>query len=119
MFLCNKRYVKRLPTESVLGKFLALMGLALKDAWSLNPATFTRNINAPDFWDKVKPSNIADKPKWMTFDDAWVDEVRRGLKACAVFCFFPIYFLGMLHPLMCNTKADDVYSLHTNEQQYG
>jgi len=29
----------------------------------------------------------------MTFDDQWVDEVNRGLKACAVFCWFPIYWL--------------------------
>lgn len=27
----------------------------------------------------------------MTFDDQWVDEVARGLKACGVFCWFPIY----------------------------
>ena len=27
----------------------------------------------------------------MTFDDQWVDEVKRGFKACAVFCWFPIY----------------------------
>jgi len=33
------------------------------------------------------------KPKWMTFDDTWVDEVNRGLKACAVFCWYPIYWL--------------------------
>jgi proton-dependent oligopeptide transporter, POT family len=94
MFVCNKRYVKRPPTESVLGKTFALLGLALKDAWSINPARFVRNVNAPDFWEKVKPSNVTNKPKWMTFDDAWVDEVRRGLKACAVFCFFPIYWLA-------------------------
>jgi hypothetical protein len=28
----------------------------------------------------------------MTFDDEWVEEVKRGFKACAVFCWFPIYF---------------------------
>ncbi|ETN37447.1 uncharacterized protein HMPREF1541_08438 [Cyphellophora europaea CBS 101466] len=94
MLVCNKRYVKRPPTESVLGKSFQLISLALKDAWSLNPAKFLRNVNAPDFWDRVKPSNVTNKPKWMTFDDAWVDEVRRGLKACAVFTFFPIYWLS-------------------------
>lgn len=30
----------------------------------------------------------------MTFDDAWVDEVRRGFAACAVFCYFPLYWLA-------------------------
>ena len=42
-------------------------------------------------WDQAKPSNIANKPAWMTFDDLWVEEVRRGLKACAVFLWYPLY----------------------------
>jgi hypothetical protein len=50
-----------------------------------------KQLNAEDFWENVKPSNVTLRPKWMTFDDEWVDEVRRGLKACAVFCWFPIY----------------------------
>jgi POT family proton-dependent oligopeptide transporter len=29
----------------------------------------------------------------MTFDDQWADEVKRGLKACSVFLWFPIYWL--------------------------
>ena len=48
----------------------------------------------PGFWGRVKPSNLPEpKPKWMQFDDAWVDEVRRGFKACTVFLFFPIFWL--------------------------
>jgi len=47
------------------------------------------------FWSNVKPSNIPEgqRPSWMTFDDAWVDEVRRGFAACAVFAYFPLYWL--------------------------
>lgn len=30
----------------------------------------------------------------MTFDDAWVDEVRRGLMACKVFLWYPLYWLA-------------------------
>lgn len=47
------------------------------------------------FWDNVKPSRYTDetRPKWMTFDDAWVDELRRGFNACAVFCWYPIFWL--------------------------
>jgi POT family proton-dependent oligopeptide transporter len=54
------------------------------------------------FWDDVKPSNMESRPAWMTFDDEWVDEVRRGLLACKVFLWYPIYcisssiMLGML-----------------------
>lgn len=29
----------------------------------------------------------------MTFDDSWVDEVRRGFAACAVFTWYPLFWL--------------------------
>lgn len=45
----------------------------------------------PSFWDNVKPSNVQNKPVWMDFDDAWVEEVRRGFKACTVFLWYPLY----------------------------
>ena len=45
-----------------------------------------------DFWVNVKPSHLgASKPAWMDFDDEWVDEVRRGLLACKVFLWYPLY----------------------------
>lgn len=51
-----------------------------------------RNMSAPNFWDAAKPSLLgASKPEWMTFDDAWVEEVRRGLVACRVFLWYPLY----------------------------
>lgn len=49
-------------------------------------------MDAADFWERVKPSNLgSDKPVWMDFDDQWVDEVRRGLKACGVFMWYPLF----------------------------
>jgi proton-dependent oligopeptide transporter, POT family len=27
----------------------------------------------------------------MTYDDAWVDEVSRGFRACSVFLWYPLY----------------------------
>jgi hypothetical protein len=47
-------------------------------------------------WDRAKPSRIPEevRPVWMGFDDDWVEEVKRGLKACNVFLFYP--FLCML-----------------------
>lgn len=50
-----------------------------------------KNCRSSDFWERVKPSNIENKPQWMTFDDQWVDEVSRALKACAVFLWYPLY----------------------------
>lgn len=48
--------------------------------------------NDRPFWDPVKPSALgANRPAWMVFDDEWVDEVARGLKACKVFLWYPLY----------------------------
>jgi len=83
----KKHYVLREPTGSVFGKFTKLTRLALKDGGS-------KRIGKPEFWDHVKPSRVENKPSWMTFDDAWVDEVARGVKACSVFAFYPIWWLA-------------------------
>ncbi|KAK7040753.1 hypothetical protein VNI00_009659 [Paramarasmius palmivorus] len=62
--------------------------------WSLNPIRTYKNLRADDFWENAKPSKQkGELPKWMTFDDHWVDEVRRGFKACGVFVYYPIYWL--------------------------
>ena len=54
-----------------------------------------KNLRADDFWENVKPSHLGEnKPAWMTFDDVWVDEVRRGLKACTVFLWYPLWWLS-------------------------
>lgn len=66
----------------------------MKGSWTLNPFKLVRTLRSDAFWNKSKPSNITNKPAWMTFDDAWVDEIRRGLSACAVFTFLPIYWLS-------------------------
>ena len=93
LIICRKRYVRRAPAGSTLANALRLYGLAMKGQWSLNPVTTFRNLKDPERWENVKPSKLANKPAWMTFDDAWVDEVRRGIKACYVFLWFPIFWL--------------------------
>lgn len=52
-----------------------------------------RNCRSSGFWEDTKPSKMAPAqiPDWMTFDDLWVDEVRRVMKACVVFLWYPIY----------------------------
>ncbi|RYP62918.1 hypothetical protein DL769_007123 [Monosporascus sp. CRB-8-3] len=85
----KSKYVRRPPTGSVLGKSTGLFFLALKK----NGYKF---YSKGGFWEAVKPSKIpeSERPSWMTFDDAWVDEVRRGFKACSVFVWYPIYWLS-------------------------
>ncbi|KAG5288925.1 oligopeptide transporter [Histoplasma capsulatum G186AR] len=90
----HRKYVHYPPTESVLGNAVKLIKFACKGKVSWNPRRTTRNLGSPAFWNDVKPSNVANKPKWMTFDDAWVDQVARGTKACLVFAYYPLFWLA-------------------------
>jgi POT family proton-dependent oligopeptide transporter len=85
--ICRKHYRLTPPTGSVLSKFLHMFFYAAKGHW-FSWKTFT--------WDVARPSNVApeSRPSWMTYDDAWVDEVRRGLMACKVFLFLPLFHLA-------------------------
>ncbi|KJK66784.1 POT family protein [Aspergillus parasiticus SU-1] len=94
LYVCRKNYEVTPPTGSVVGKAFKLWAFALKGRWSWNPIRFIQNGRASDFWESVKPSKVQRKPVWMTFDDKWVDEVRRALKACAVFLWYPLYWLA-------------------------
>ncbi|KAI0055438.1 peptide transporter PTR2A [Artomyces pyxidatus] len=96
LFFGRKRYRRSPPTGSVLGKSLRLWLLAARGKWSLNPIKQYNSFAAPDFWDAAKPSRLspAERPKWMTFDDNWVEEVRRGFKACSVFVWYPLWWLA-------------------------
>lgn len=87
MLACRNRYAKRPPTGSVLGKSVALVSFGIRK-------NGIRKITKDEFWHSIRPSAVSDKPAFMTFDDAWVDEVRRGLKACAVFMWFPVFWLA-------------------------
>jgi POT family proton-dependent oligopeptide transporter len=94
LYFARNKYVKTPPSGSVLSNAVKLLRLASKGRFSWNPVRWFRNMTADDFWAKVKPSYLgADKPSWMTFDDLWVEEVRRGYKACYVFLLFPFYWL--------------------------
>ncbi|KAF1923903.1 PTR2-domain-containing protein [Didymella exigua CBS 183.55] len=89
----SKHYVKKPPQGDVLVKAVKLYGFAMRGKWSINPVRTWKNLSSPNLWDGAKPSNLATKPTWMTFDDAWVNEVRRGIKACQVFLWLPIFWL--------------------------
>jgi POT family proton-dependent oligopeptide transporter len=79
----KKHYKLTPPTGSVMGKAFKLIRFATKKSPKGN------KFKDEGFWERVKPSALRASgetvPSWMTFDDAWVDEVRRGLLACKVF----------------------------------
>ncbi|EAU29347.1 conserved hypothetical protein [Aspergillus terreus NIH2624] len=111
LYFCRNKYYLVPPTGSVYLQAGRLWKLAMKGRWSLNPARlFTKNPKP--FWDSVKPSALgAQRPAWMTFDDEWVDEVARGLKACTVFLWYPLYWLAynqMLNNLTSQAATMDL-----------
>ena len=93
LYVGRNMYSRSPPTGSVLSQALRIWRQAMKGRWSFNPVTTFKNMNAPDFWETAKPSHYSEetRPGWMTFDDQWVDEVKRGFKACSVFMWYPIY----------------------------
>jgi POT family proton-dependent oligopeptide transporter len=88
----KKHYKLSPPTGSVMGKAFKLIRFAFKKSPRKNP------FKDADFWERIKPSHLRSNnhtiPSWMTFDDLWVDEVRRGVLACKVFVWFPLFFLA-------------------------
>lgn len=96
LIACKKFYVTSPPTGSVLGNAFKLLSLASKGCWSPNPMRTYRNFQRDDFWHRVKPSALGSSaPSWMSsFDDVWVDQVARGLNACKVFLWLPLYWLA-------------------------
>ncbi|KAH9478248.1 putative peptide transporter ptr2 [Psilocybe cubensis] len=95
LYVSRNKYTRSPPTTSVLGTSIRLWRHAARGKWTLNPIQLYKNFNAPGFWENAKPSKqIGEKPTWMVFDDLWVDEVRRGVKACSVFLWYPIYWLA-------------------------
>ncbi|KAI8932552.1 hypothetical protein NX059_010727 [Plenodomus lindquistii] len=88
----KKHYKLTPPTGSVMGKAFKLIGLGIKKSPMKN------TFKDEGFWERIKPSAFAQRgesvPAWMTFDDAWVDEVKRGIVACKVFLWYPLYWLA-------------------------
>jgi len=95
LFFCRKYYNMRAPEGSVLGPAVKLLWAGSKGRWHLNPIKTYKHLYDGTYWENLKPSHVAPeaRPKWMTFDDAWVDEVRRGWAACSVFLWYPLYWI--------------------------
>jgi POT family proton-dependent oligopeptide transporter len=93
LYGCRNWYRHTAPEGSVLGPALKLLFLAMKGRIHANPVRTYRDLNDGTFWEAVKPSKMdpSRRRAWMTYDDAWVDEVARGFRACTVFLWYPLY----------------------------
>jgi len=95
LYYCRNIYAHTQPEGSVLAPALKLVIHGMRGRVHLNPVRTYKHITDGSFWDELKPSAISPeaRPKWMEFDDNWVMEVRRGLEACKVFVWYPLYWL--------------------------
>jgi POT family proton-dependent oligopeptide transporter len=96
LYFCRNRYARTPPQGSVFSKAFRLFFKANRGRWSINPYSTWKRLNDGTFWENVKPSKFsaASRPAWMTFDDNWVEEVRRGFHACSVFLWYPLYWIA-------------------------
>ncbi|CAG7854898.1 Probable peptide transporter ptr2 AltName: Full=Peptide permease ptr2 [Serendipita indica DSM 11827] len=95
LWVGRKNYVHTPPRGSVLVDCVRVIKMASKGKWSLNPVRTYRNLKAADFWEPAKRSSYtdADRPKKLLWDDEFVAEVSRTVKACAVLIWFPVFWL--------------------------
>ncbi|GFF28578.1 oligopeptide transporter, partial [Aspergillus udagawae] len=74
------RYVVQNPSGSVLIKAMRDFWVGLKRGCNLDAAK-------PSVWAQTHPATT------VPWDDAFVDELKRALVACSVFCVFPIFWV--------------------------
>ncbi|KAI8992110.1 POT family-domain-containing protein [Mycotypha africana] len=82
IFIGRKRYIQAPPRGSIFVEVGKL---------------FMMKIKVKDGLEACKPSNLAiDHPDLLheaTWDDVFVDELKRALRACIIFCWYPIFWL--------------------------
>jgi POT family proton-dependent oligopeptide transporter len=116
LWFCRGKYVLTPPTGSVLIRAVKLLKMACKGKWSINPVQTRKNLKSERFWEDVKPSHLgANKPGWMQFDDAWVDQVARGMRACSAFTWIPLYCKFTKGQLHFTTYSNCITGLSYNQ----
>ncbi|KAJ2398592.1 peptide transporter ptr2, partial [Coemansia sp. RSA 2559] len=89
-------YVRTPPTGSVLVKAAKCLTAGFKQSRKSKKSgnvLMTDEGKKQNWMEYAKPSNMIDPPASITWNDTFVDELKRTLKACKVFVFFPIYWL--------------------------
>lgn len=98
LFIGRNSYVRSPPSGSILGTVFHMYRFCMRGKWSLNPLVTYRHMSVHDFWDRARPESFppgANRPEWMNYEDGWVDEVIRGVQACKVFLWYPIFYLSL------------------------
>ncbi|PTU19737.1 hypothetical protein P175DRAFT_0524075 [Aspergillus ochraceoroseus IBT 24754] len=89
LFWLRKRLVLYPPGGSDLPNVVRVLGICLSRGGIFR-------IGRHGFWDAAKPSVIAAKGLDIktTWNDQFVEDVRRTFQATGIFCFFPIQYLN-------------------------
>ncbi|KAK0610618.1 POT family-domain-containing protein [Bombardia bombarda] len=86
LWYLNPRLIKQPPGGSDLGNVFKVLGDCLRHGG-------IRSIGRKGFWEQGRPSirAAAGSTKVYTYDDQFVDDVRRTFQACGIFLFQPIF----------------------------
>lgn len=83
LVLGKSHYKLRPPQGSIIPRAFRVIWIAIKNKGNFDAAK-------PEYFEELNGNGRAAKITW---DGVFVDEVRRALVACKVFCFFPIYWV--------------------------
>lgn len=109
LLLSQKSYNVVKPQPSAISIATKLLVRGCRSRISLNPIRSYRQLNDGTFWTSLRPSEIPpeERPSWYTFDDDFVDELGRGLSACSIFLWFPLFWYPFGHASL-NMKAQAI-----------
>ncbi|KAG8703545.1 hypothetical protein FRC09_004104 [Ceratobasidium sp. 395] len=105
LFIGGDRYIHYPPRESILIESYRVVRRAYSGVWSINPAETIRRFQDPNKWDKARPSlvgggdveqhhELASRSKFTpTWDDTFVDEIKRTINATRIFIFYPLFWI--------------------------
>ncbi|KAG8744438.1 hypothetical protein FRC12_014795 [Ceratobasidium sp. 428] len=110
LFLGRNLYIKHPPRGSVHLEAYRVLRRVYKGVWSWNPFETARRLRDPNLWDKARPGILgggdverkqdpalskAEKKKLglPTWDDTFVDEMKRTMNAIKVFAFYPLFWV--------------------------
>ncbi|KAJ1304227.1 hypothetical protein OPQ81_005391 [Rhizoctonia solani] len=95
------KYIQYPPRGSIHLEAFRVVRRVYNGIWSLNPAQTLRRMRDPSKWDKARPSyvrqmqtNANTKENFVfTWDDTFVDEMRRTMHAVKIFVFYPLFWI--------------------------
>ena len=91
MWWLKPKLILHPPGGSDLGNVMKVIGICFRRGG-------LKRIGRKGFWDVAKPSHIAasglERKFTTSWNDAFVDDVRRTFQATGIFCFFPIQYIN-------------------------